>query len=148
MSLIVTPTVVVGAFLWWSRALLVDEDRYLRSVAPLSRSPAFHQVSATFVALAVRHRSPLRRAPARLGSRVAGSATRWSMRSRTFAHTWIPANRFLHRHRPARGRVVVVMVALGTMGSLVGVAQSLRGRPVGDRVVGDRVVGDRPANRR
>lgn len=130
MSLLVVATSLLAVTLLcraavWSAALLRDEDRYLRAVGPLAHSPAFARISGHVAATVIRRRHGRRSAAAQLTAVAASVVTRRAMTTRAFGLSWAPAQRTFHRLRaqrrvPARRRAAVAMVALATVGHLVG----------------------------
>lgn len=110
---------------WWCTAVLADEDRYLRAVAPLAHSPRFARLAGVSVSVAVRQRGGWRRPVARQAGRAMAVVTRHTMGRRHFDRLWTVGHRTLHRHRIGGFRIAFVMVALATMGLAVGITTKL-----------------------
>ena len=131
MSLTVVIDVMIGAVtlaaLSWARSVLDDEDRYVRAVDPLARSPRIARIAGRTVALAVRARvgTPLAACLARI-------VARWSMGTRAFGRSWPIAHRALHRARRVsvgRGsglRLSAAMLTLASLGEIVGAASRVQ----------------------
>ena len=117
--------VTLGA---WSRAVLSDEERYLRAIAPLAKSRRFSRLCGAAVALGSRHHRHARGTCSPRTARALGSITSRTMRSGLFHPIWITGNRALHRHRRRSLKVAAAMVALAAIGSLT-TAPTRGGRP-------------------
>ena len=102
----------------WSRAVLSDEERYLRAVAPLAKSPRFCRLCGTAVALGSRHHRRSRRTCSPTTARALGAITFRTMRAGSFHPIWIAGHRALHRHRRPSLRIAAAMVALAAVGLL------------------------------
>ncbi|MFN8052170.1 MAG: hypothetical protein U0Q22_12070 [Acidimicrobiales bacterium] len=99
----------------WARAVLADEERYVRAVRHLPSSALVRRVGGA----AVRHRS---------GRRWAGMVATTLMGTDVFAAGWVRAHRLAHRTRPRAGRhatrTTVAMLALGAAGSAIAAGQA------------------------
>ena len=112
----------------WGRAMLVDEDRYLRAVSHLPQSRRVARVAGRSVALAARHHAGWRQGVTPRAARLLTLATRRAMPTRSFGRAWTVGQRWLHRGRGPDRRIAAMMLALAATGELVGIANRLTPR--------------------
>jgi hypothetical protein len=111
---------------WWGRAVLVDEDRYVRSIAHLQRSPRVARFAGWSIALLARHHPGWRQGVTPRAARIVAVVTRRSMSTRTFGRAWTMGHRWVHRGRGPDRRVAVGMLALAATGEMVGLANRVQ----------------------
>jgi len=112
----------------WGRAMLVDEDRYLRAVSHLPQSRRVARIAGRSVALAARHHAGWRQGVTPRAARLLTLATRRAMPTRSFGRAWTVGQRWLHRGRGPDRRLAAAMLALAATGELVGIANRLMPR--------------------
>lgn len=114
----------------WSRAILDDEELYVRAITPLSTSRGFARLAALWVSHRLAGRpsgggTSIRLRGGHLGARVAARSTTWAMGTPVFGPTWVHGHLLLHRHRRRlrhRGhllhaRTSALMIVLAAMGN-------------------------------
>ncbi|MEI2637802.1 MAG: hypothetical protein V9F03_02200 [Microthrixaceae bacterium] len=135
MSLLVAISILGGSGLWWCRRVLVDEEQYLRAVAPLATSPRFARLAGASVSTMARHRGGFRHGLSHRSARVLSFVTRHSMSTRHFNRVWMAGNRCTHRlHRRRQQspltisslRLTVTMLSLAAMGTALRVGKQVR----------------------
>jgi len=126
MSLSVVLVAVTVATGWWCRAVLVDEDRYLRAVAHLPRSRRLARLAGWSVSVAARHHGGWNRGVTPRAARLLAVTTRHTMTTRSFGRAWLVGHRYLHRGRGPDRRLAATMLVLAATGQVVGLANRLR----------------------
>lgn len=129
MSLSVVLIVVTYAALLvlrWGRAVLVDEDRYLRAVAHLPQSRRLARLAGWSVSVAAQHHAGWRQGLTPRAARLLALTTRRSMSTRSVGRAWTVGHRWLHRGRGPDRRLAVAMLAMAATGELIGALHRAR----------------------
>lgn len=123
-------TITALGGLRWGRAVLVDEERYLRAVNRLPGSRRLAHIAGWSVSLVAQHHSGWHQGLSPRAARLLAVATRRTMPTRSFGRAWMVSHRWLHRRRGPDLRVAATMLLLAATGEMVGLASRVRLRRV------------------